>query len=121
MELSDGVIAKDEVLIETAFEDLFVVKYETRNFPKFITSVEIYDTDHHKLGSYNIRDDFKEPRFPILFDQPDLRIYQIPEGIIYKGNEGRFRGVQSSRLKGEAFNENPELVKVAKALIETKE
>jgi len=121
MELSDGMIAKDEVLIETALKDIFAVKYETSNFPKFITSVEVYDTDHNRLGSYYLRDNFKEPRFPILFDKPDLRIYQIPDGIIYKDNKGRFKGVQFSRLKGEDFKDNTELVEAAKALIETKE
>ena len=119
--LSDGVITKDEVLIQTDLEDIFMVKYETRNFPKLITTVEIYDTNLNKLGRYHLRDYFEVPRFPVLLDKPNLRIYQIVDGIIYKANEGRFKGIQYWRLKKADFIENPELIEVARSLIETKE
>jgi Leucine-rich repeat (LRR) protein len=120
-ESSDGVIARDEVLIQTQLEDVFVVKYETRNFPKILTTVEIYDLNQNKLGRYHLRDYFQEPLFPVLFDKPDLQIYQIPDGIIYKDRTGKFNGIQFTWLRTEEFAESPELVEVAKVLIETKE
>ena len=120
-DLMDGIIAQDEVLIRTQLADTFVAKYETRNFPKLLTTVEIYDLHHNQLGSYHLRDYFQEPQFPVLFDQPNLRIYQTPGGIIYKDRTGRFNGVQFTWITAEDFIENPELVEVAKILIETKE
>ena len=68
---------RDEVLIQTQLEDVFVVKYETKT-PKILTTVEIYGLNQNKLGRYHLRDYFQEPLFPVLFDKPDLQFIKFP-------------------------------------------
>ena len=119
---TDPIIAKGEEIIMTGLGDKFLLQYETRTFPDYETRVTINDASGKNfLGSYLKKYDFEKPKFLVQIDSQNLRCYKVEYSLIYKVNNGQFKGIAIGSIKGEKIEGNVDLIIAAKALVEKKE
>jgi len=119
---SNGIVAKGEDSIKTSLGDEFLIKYETRNFPDYETTVTIMDAPLKKyLCSYLKEYDYEKPKYLIHIDSPTLRCYEIEHSLIYKVNFGQFKGVSVGSIENEKIEDNTDLIVISKELVGKKE
>ncbi len=91
-----SIYGKD--LIRTEVGDEFKIEYKTGSFPKFITSVLIYNKNHkfHKdsygsidsINYYTIREYYVRPEFRLIVENETVRAYEI---IVLKEDGTEFK------------------------------
>lgn len=89
------------------------------NFPDYQTDIEVIDkATNEKIGYLYIENDYIKPNIIILINSANVTSYQFSESLlVYKVNNGRFKGVTIDFIQDEKPEANTDLIITAKALV----
>ncbi len=110
-------------LITTSLGDEFLLQYETNNFPDIQTDIDIIDNMTSAKVAHFISDAiYMKPKITVLINTPYIRCYEFDRGmLIYKVDNGQFRGSYIDFIKNEKVEGSEDLVEASRALVAKKE
>lgn len=104
---------------DTAGDAIFRIekRYPSTGFTCYIIDSSIKG----EIARFWVRGKTKYPLVVVLTDSPELKIYDIGAGVIFKIGEGNYQAMSFSSVPAASPRDNHDLVLVAKTLIDTKE
>ncbi len=116
-----GTISKDKETIRSNLGDEFLITYKVKDFPENATYVYIKDSKESKIiASFIVCDNtYKVGDFVTIINQADIRCYKVENHLIYKIDNGKFKGISIGAISTLIPDDYNDFIEVARSLVAT--